>query len=112
MQQVPLSPIAAQSLSIVLDNQPCVISVYQRRTGLYIDVFVVNGPVAQPVCTCVLCQNLSPLVLQQAYGFIGTLTFFDTQGDTAPTYQGLGSVSAPGRYQLLFVAASEMAAAA
>lgn len=100
MMQIPLSPVAAQTLSVVVDNQACQIAVYQRRTGLFFDLLF-NGVA---VCTTVLCQNLTPLLVQQYQNFIGTFAFLDTQGDTAPVYQGLGT-----RYQLLYIGASDLA---
>jgi hypothetical protein len=99
MMLIPLSPVAAQTLSVVVDNQACQIAVYQRRTGLFFDLLF-NGIA---VCTTVLCQNLAPLLVQQYQGFIGTFAFLDTQGDTAPMYLGLGS-----RYQLLYFGASDL----
>ena len=98
MLQVPLSPVPAQTLSVVLAGQACTLAVYQRRTGLFFDLLF-NGIA---VCTTVLCQNLAPLLVQQYQGFIGTFAFLDTQGDTPPAYQGLGS-----RYQLLYIGASD-----
>jgi len=99
MQQIPLAAVPAQTLSVVLDGQACSLSVYQRRTGLFFDLLFAGVA----VCTTVLCQNLAPLLVQQYSGFIGTFTFFDTQGDTAPVYPGLGS-----RYQLLYIGASDL----
>jgi uncharacterized protein DUF6983 len=100
MLQVPLSPIPAQTLSVVLGGQACQIAVYQRRTGLFFDLLL-NGVA---VVTTVLCQNWAPLLTQTYQGFAGTFAFLDTQGDTAPMYPGLGS-----RYQLMYLVASDFA---
>jgi hypothetical protein len=102
MLVVPLSPVPAQTLSVVLDGQACTLAVYQRRTGLFFDLLF-NGAA---IVTCVLCQNLAYLLSQTYQGFVGSFSFVDTQGDTPPTYTGLGS-----RYQLLYLEASDFSGA-
>ena len=52
-----------------------------------------------------LCENLNVIVRDAYLGFIGDLAFYDTQGDTAPVYTGLGS-----RYVLEYFAPSELPA--
>lgn len=100
MLLVPLSPIPAQTLSVVLDSQPVQVAVYQKRTGLFFDLLL-NGVA---VVTAVLCQNVTRLVVQSYSGFVGDFAFYDSQGDTAPTYTGFGP---NGRYQLYYIEASD-----
>jgi hypothetical protein len=104
MQQVALTAVPSQTLSVVLAGQACQLAVYQRRTGLFFDCLL-NGIA---VVTGVLCQNLVRLITQSYSGFIGDFYFFDTQGDTAPVYTGFGSPTAPGRYQLIYLEAADL----
>jgi hypothetical protein len=104
MQQVPLSSVPSQTLSVVLAGQPCQISVYQRRTGLFFDLLVSGVAIVK----CRLCHNLTRLIVQSYQGFVGDFFFFDTQGDTQPNYTGLGSITDPGRYQLVYLEASDL----
>jgi len=93
IQFIPISAVAAQTFTIQLGSQNCLINIYQKNTGLFFDL-VING---NPCVTTVLCLNLVGLVREAYYGFDGQLAFFDTQGTSDPTYDGLGS-----RYQLIY----------
>lgn len=102
MLQMPLAAVPSQTFSIVLAGQNCQLAVYQKSTGLYMDL-VVNGT---PVTTCVRCVEGARLLLDRKYlGFIGDFGFIDTQGNSDPVYTGLGS-----RWQLLYLEASDLAA--
>ena len=92
-QVIPLTAQAAQTLSVQLGTQQCTINLYQKSTGLFMDL-VVNG---QQIVTAMLCLDRMGLVRQSYLGFIGNLTFVDTQGATTPYYTGLGS-----RYILVY----------
>lgn len=99
--QIPLSAVPAQTLNVVLGLQKCSISLYQRGEALYCDLFV-NG---QAVVLTRACRNKIRLLLDAQYhGFLGDLVIVDTQGDTQPTYLGLGA-----RYILLYLSAAEIA---
>lgn len=87
MKRIPLQPVAAQALSVVLSGQNCQISVYQKNTGVYLDLEVDNSPIV----TTVLCHDRVRLVRSAYLGFVGDLTFVDTQGHADPEYQGLGT---------------------
>lgn len=87
MKRIPLTPVPAQTLSVVLSDQNCQISVYQKSTGVYLDLELNNSPIA----TAVLCHDRARLVRSAYLGFVGDLTFVDTQGHADPQYQGLGS---------------------
>jgi hypothetical protein len=84
--EIPLIATPAQRLSVQLGGQSCDIAVYQKSTGLYLDLSILNAPIA----TGVLCHNDVLLVRSTASGFIGDLYFHDTQGAADPTYDGLG----------------------
>ncbi|AOR76343.1 hypothetical protein [Novosphingobium resinovorum] len=91
--QVPLIASPSQELSIRLGQQSCRLRVYQKRTGLYLDLLVNDLVVAQGI----LCCDRVWLIRDPASGFVGDFTFIDTQGASAPDYTGLA-----GRYQLVW----------
>lgn len=90
---VPLTAVPAQTLSIELGGQQCRITVRQKATGLYVDLYVndalvIGGRIA---------RNLAKLVRSAYLGFTGDLAFYDTHGKSDPSYTGLGS-----RFVLLY----------
>ncbi|CAB3638258.1 hypothetical protein LMG26685_01768 [Achromobacter mucicolens] len=87
MKWIPLHPVPSQTLSVVLSGQNCQISVYQKSTGLYLDLKVDDAPVV----TAVLCHDRVRLVRSAYLGFVGDLAFEDTQGQADPQYDSLGS---------------------
>jgi hypothetical protein len=100
MQIIPVQDIYNQTFNTVLGGQPCTLNVYQKSTGLFMDVLL-NGAA---VCTGVICQNLN-LIVRAAYtGFVGDLYWQDTQGSDDPSSPGLGS-----RYQLVYASATDLA---
>jgi hypothetical protein len=103
MQQISLQPMPSQQLQIVLGGQNCQIAIYQKTTGLYVDLNL-NGV---DISTAVLARDVVPLVPTTYLGFVGNLVFTDTQGYSDPTYDGLG-----GRYQLVYLTEPEYQAAA
>jgi hypothetical protein len=68
--------------------------------NLYCDL-AINGAV---IWTGRLCLNLNCLNWYPHQGFVGQLMFIDTQGDSDPTYDGLGT-----RYQLAYYPTSSLA---
>jgi hypothetical protein len=83
---IPLIATPAQQLTVQLGRLSCLITVYQKSTGFYLNLSVLNVPVV----TGVLCHNDVLLVRSPSSGFIGDLYFHDTQGSLDPTYDGLG----------------------
>ncbi|WP_430795395.1 phage baseplate plug family protein [Achromobacter spanius] len=99
MKRIPLQPVPSQTLSVVLSGQNCQISVYQKTTGIYLDLEVDNSPIV----TTVLCHDRVRLVRSAYLGFFGDLTFVDTQGHADPQYENLGS-----RFVLAYLEALEL----
>lgn len=93
IQLIPIISTPAQSFTIQLNSQNCAISLYQKNTGLYFDLAINDTPIIQSM----LCLNLVGLVREAYLGFVGQLAFVDTNGNSDPTYDGLGS-----RYQLVY----------
>jgi len=98
--QIPLQAVPSQQLQIVLAGQNCQIAVYLIGSSLYVDL-AANGT---DISTAVLALNGVVLVPTVYFGFQGNLVFIDTQGDSDPTYDGLGS-----RYVLLYVTEADFA---
>jgi hypothetical protein len=99
MQVVPLQPVPAQVISVVLGNQPCKINVYQKRTGLYVDLYILDALVVAGVSA--LNANL---IVRSAYlGFVGDLAFFDTLGSSDPVSTGLGA-----QYILMYLSPADL----
>lgn len=99
MLQISLSAVPSQSLSVQLAGQQCQIDVYQKSTGVFLDLSVNNAPIV----TAMLCLDRVTLVRHRHLGFIGDLAFVDTQGAADPDYTGFGA-----RYLLIYLEASEL----
>lgn len=91
--QIPLSAAPSQIVATLLGTQQCRIAVYQKRTGLFLDLFVNDKAVALGI----LCRDRVWLIRDAYFGFTGDLAFIDTQGVADPDYTGLA-----GRYQLVW----------
>jgi hypothetical protein len=86
MMSIPLAAVPSQTLTTVLSGQPCRLNIYQKSTGLFLDLLVNDALVLGGV----LCRNGVGIVRDAYLGFLGDLVFYDTQGDDDPTYDGLG----------------------
>lgn len=98
MLVVPLSPVPSQTVSVVLAQQSCRISVYAKTTGLFLDLYVNDALIIAGV----IGLNTVLIVRDQYLGFAGDLAFFDLQGSADPVYGGLGT-----RYILGYIAVGE-----
>lgn len=87
MITVPLVATPSQRLQVTLGDQDCRIAIYQKTTGMFIDLSVAGVPIMSGV----LCHDRSRIVRYAYLGFIGDLLFVDTQGRDDPQYAGLGS---------------------
>lgn len=84
---VPLQAVSSQTLSVTLSGQACKINVYQKSTGLYVDLYVNDKLIVGGV----IGLNGVPIVGDTYFGFTGDLGFIDTQGTDDPDSSGLGS---------------------
>ncbi len=98
MKVIPLAAIPAETFQIVLDDQQCRITLYQRGRRMYLDLDVGD----EAVCRGAICQNRASIVQSPTRLFSGTLHFWDTLGDDPPRYDLLGT-----RFLLLFVSEDE-----
>ena len=104
MQIIPLQAVPNQTLRVLLDGQATQINLYQKATGLFIDVLVNDVLIAGGV----ICENLNRVIRYLYEGFSGDLAFIDslTGSDgvgTDPVYTGLGT-----RYSLAYIEPDEL----
>ena len=99
MQLVPLQAIPSQTVTVQLNGQSCTLNVYQKSTGMFMDVLVNDVLIIGGV----ICENLNRIVRSLYLGFIGDFAFVDTQGSLDPYYAGLGI-----RYFLIYFLATEL----
>jgi hypothetical protein len=97
---VPLRSVPSQTVGVTLGNQVCAIHVYQRSTGLYVDLSVSD----QLVIGGVVAHDRNRIVRSKYLGFVGDLAFVDTQGTHNPIYTGL----AEERYLLIYFSPEEL----
>lgn len=90
---IPLVATPSQTLSVQLGTQSCRVDIRQRRTGLFVDLYIQDVPLFQGV----KALDRNRLVRDVYLDFEGDLFFVDTQGTSDPTYDGLG-----GRYLFLW----------
>lgn len=86
MLVIPLSPTPSQVVNVLLAGQDVKLNVYQKSTGLFVDVFVAG--VALKVAQ--IARDRVVLVRHEYLGFLGDLFFKDLQGLADPDYTGLG----------------------
>jgi hypothetical protein len=86
---IPLQAVPSQQVNVLLNNQTCLINVYQRSTGLFTDLYVNNALIVAGV----IGRNLTPMVRDAYLGFIGDLAWFNIDDDsqsTDPIYTEVG----------------------
>lgn len=98
---IQIQAVPNQTFEVPESNQNCRLNIYQKTTGLFMDVLVNN----QPIILGVLCEDRNRIVRDAYLGFAGDFAFFDTLGNTDPIFTGLGA-----RYRLLYISVDELAA--
>lgn len=107
-QIVPLQAVAAQVLTITLNQQACAINVYVKElqvpdsppgsiptdppiftkmAPMFLDLYVNDALVVGGV----LCLDRTLIVRNPYFGFVGDLAFVDTTGGDDPAVDGLGN---------------------
>lgn len=102
MQVIPTQPIPNQTLQAQLNGQACTIDIFQYAYGLFLTLTIGTAP---PIVASVIGENLNRIVRDLYLGFVGDLSFVDTQGQSNPIYTGLGS-----RWQLVYLTPADLAA--
>ena len=99
MLNIPLQAVPSQVLTASLGGQSVQLEIFQKQTGLYMNVLVNNAA----IITGVLCENINRIVRSLYLGFIGDFVFVDNQGNADPYYSGLG-----GRFSLIYLEQSDL----
>lgn len=99
MQIVPLQAVPNQTLAVPVSSQNCELNVYQKNTGMFMDVLLNNVIILGGVA----CQDRNRIIRSIYFGFAGDFAFYDTRGTDNPFYTGLGS-----RFQLVYIEPSEL----
>lgn len=92
-QVIPLASVPSQVLSAQLDGATIRLDFIQRSTGLYVDIWLNNALIVAGA----ICLNATFIARYRYLGLPGDFTFIDLQGNSDPTYDGLGS-----RYVLIY----------
>lgn len=101
MQIVPILDEPSQVVRAALGGQPVRLMLRQFGQALYCDVYVAD----RLMIGGVICQNDNLIVRNSYLGFLGDLTFHDTQGQADPLSPGLGT-----RFVLAYISADELSA--
>lgn len=96
---IPMQATPSQTLQVTLSGQAAQLNIYQKRSGLYMDVLVNNTLIIGGV----ICENLNRIVRSLYLGFLGDLMFLDNQGASDPDYTGLGA-----RFTLVYILPGEL----
>jgi hypothetical protein len=86
MQIIPLQIAPAQSLVITLNGQNCRLNVYQRSTGMFVDLFK-DGVL---LLSAMIGRAWTRMIRDTYLGFAGDLMFSDWFGTDDPQYTGFG----------------------
>jgi hypothetical protein len=103
MKIIPLQALPSQTVSVLLANQNCTINVYQKSTGMFLDLYVDSTLIIGGV----IGQDRNKIVRDAYLGFVGDLAFIDSEGADDPVYTGLG-----GRFSLAYLEVSDLSAGA
>lgn len=103
MYELPIDATPSQQFLVTLEEQNCIINLYQRRDRLYMDLFANDVEVARGV----VCLPRVPLLQLATANFDGNFYFTDERSAPAmqqpPHWRELGS-----RFHLYYLAEDEM----
>ncbi len=100
MQVIQIQDVSNQTVAVQLSGQSCTLNIYTLLSGLFCDVYT-NGNL---IIAGVVCEDRNRIVRDLYLGFVGDLSFIDTQGANDPSYPGLGS-----RYLLCYLDTFDLA---
>ena len=100
-EYVPLTQDPNQTIRVILGNQQVVIGITSTGNGVFVSVNS-NGV---DIINSVLALNQMALMVNYYMGFVGQLMFYDTQGESDPTWDGFGT-----RYLLVYMDTDNYAA--
>jgi hypothetical protein len=100
MMEIPVNAVSNQTLSTQLASQAVTLNIYQKSTGVFMDV-ILNG---EQLLGGVICQNLNRIVRNSYFGFVGDFIWIDSEGSDDPSYTGFGT-----RWTLQYLEAADIA---
>jgi hypothetical protein len=98
---IPLRDVPNQSILTTLSNQQVQLNIYQKRTGLFMDLYSSNALVLGGI----YCVNQTFCVINVYLGFVGDFMWVDLQAQNANPEAGLGIGS---RFQLVYLAPADI----
>lgn len=96
---VPITATPSQTVTCVLGEQNCTITIYQKNSSVYLDLMVDNVIIGSTM----MALNNVKIVRYGYLGFIGDLMFSDVIGTSDPDYTGFNT-----RYMLVYLEASDL----
>lgn len=87
MLAIPVAATPSQTLSVLLNGQDCQFNIYQKTTGLFVDVLLSGAPIVRAT----LARDRVVIVRHGYLGFLGDIFFKDLRGGNDPEYSGLGT---------------------
>lgn len=87
MLVIPVASVPNQTLSVLLSGQDTRLNIYQKTTGLYVDVLLAGVLLV----SAAIARDRVPVIRHGYLGFVGDVFFKDLLGASDPTYSGLGS---------------------
>ena len=87
MLAIPIAATPSQTLSVLLSGQDVRLNIYQKTTGLFVDVLVAGVTLV----SCAIARDRVPIIRNDYRGFIGDIFFKDLLGASDPNYSGLGT---------------------
>lgn len=87
MLAIPVAATPSQTLSVLLAGQDVRLNIYQKTTGLYVDVILAG----ETLVSAAIARDRVPIIRHGYLGFIGDIFFKDLLGASDPSYSGLGT---------------------
>ena len=86
-QIYPVQAVPSQTLNILPNGQSVTLYIYQKSTGLFMDVFL-SGAL---LIAGIRCAYNTYCIRETYWGLVGDFVWLDMQGTSDPYYTSLGS---------------------
>lgn len=91
---IPITPSASQTFGVTLSGKSCTVQLEWRNGyGMFLSLATAD----ESICTGRICLDRVPIIRRVGTGLPGDLFFQDTQGNSAPQPDGMGS-----RWELIY----------
>lgn len=99
MITISLTQEKEQTIHVTLNKQVCIIRLVQRESCMFMD-FTLNGTL---IAAGLPCLYANKMIRYEYLGFSGDLVFLDLEGESDPSYDGLGK-----RFLLCYMTEAEL----